>query len=349
MPPNTSLYCTQNTIGDGSGGGLVTHHELQALTESSQEVLIRGGADMTPKHYEGLDIPFLQDYFALASLNGHHIDLAHFYSGTFTATIQHLKQLGTKVTYTVPAHCREDTIKEVGEAYPYMHIKDEELWQVFSQGMREADLVIVPSSHSAGVLHGEGVESVEIIPHGTTIPKSTVELPAVFDVGYLGQVGPDKGLKYLIDAWSSLDYEDSTLIMAGPGTDALGHTIHRTTNGGRFHLRGFVESPSELYNDCSVYIQPSVTEGFGIEVLEAMAHGRPVIVTEGVGAKDLVKDGKNGFIVPIRDPKTIAFRIDLLKNNPQLLKAMGKAARDTSESYSWDRIRAKYRDVFSSV
>ena len=102
---------------------------------------------------------------------------------------------------------------------------------------------------------------------------------------------------------------------------------------------GRVENVSDFYNSISVYCQPSVTEGFGLPCLEAMAHGRPVIVSEGAGVSELVKDGVEGYVVPIRDAGAIAERIDWLRRKPEKVKEMGEKARLKAEKYTWERTR----------
>jgi glycosyltransferase involved in cell wall biosynthesis len=67
-----------------------------------------------------------------------------------------------------------------------------------------------------------------------------------------------------------------------------------------------------------------------------MACGLPVIVTENVGARDLVEEGKNGFVVPIRSPEAIAERLRFLYQNPEVARSMGEHARATVlDGYSW--------------
>jgi len=93
----------------------------------------------------------------------------------------------------------------------------------------------------------------------------------------------------------------------------------------------------------------SVNEGFGITALEAMAHGRPVIVAEGAGSHDVVRNGVDGFIVPVRDPDAIAEKIDWFKDNPDKLREMGKEAQKTARKYSWDKIEQHYQEVYAGV
>jgi glycosyltransferase involved in cell wall biosynthesis len=112
---------------------------------------------------------------------------------------------------------------------------------------------------------------------------------------------------------------------------------------------GWVEKPSNLFSRCSVLVAPSVTEGFGICVLEAMAHGRPVIVSEGAGAADVVRNCTDGYVVPRRDPDAIADCIQILKNDPALAASMGLNARERAMEYTWDKIIPQYQALWKEL
>ncbi len=347
-----SLYCTADKIGIETGGGVVTGNELEALRSVSEVDLVLSRDKIAPELFRQPDSPFLYDYFALQQIKDKHFDLAHFYSWTFTQTVSWLKSQGTRVTYTVSFHDRRLTVGEferLGLQYPFPHIKDDDLWQIYSEGYCLADVVIAPSKMSAKCLKEAGCKNVVVIPHGTQLPKEVKPIPERFDVAYLGAVGPDKGVLYLIQAWAMLNYSDSTLILAGSGTETLDPFIRQIANQGQFKILGRVPNIADVYNACSVYVQPSVCEGFGIEVLEAMAHSRPVICSEGAGASDLVDDS-TGFVVPIRSPEAIAEKIDLLKKMPRDdLMEMGAKARRKARNYTWGKIRRRYANVFSSL
>jgi glycosyltransferase involved in cell wall biosynthesis len=168
-------------------------------------------------------------------------------------------------------------------------------------------------------------------------------------VGYLGAIGADKGLMYLIHAWSILNYSDSTLIFAGSQSQMVPQFINKYANGGKYHIMGYVQHPADLYNKCSVYVQPSATEGFGMEIVEAMSYGRPVIVSDGTGASDCVTDGVDGFVVTKKNPVAIAEKIDWFKNHPKELKEIGVNAREKSFKYSWEKSKEKYVALWLSL
>ncbi|MBU0777976.1 glycosyltransferase family 4 protein [Patescibacteria group bacterium] len=346
-----SLYCTADKISMETGGGAATVNELEALRSVSDVELVIEG-DSIPCRFQQPESPFLHDYFALEQIADKHFDIAHFYSGTFTLTVRHLKNKGTKISYMVPAHDRRLSIEEflkLGLHYPFAHIKDDYLFSIFTEGHRLADIVLSQSHRGAEILKAMGCKRVEVVPGGIVWPKKVKPIPNRFDVAYLGVIGPDKGLVYLIQAWGMLNYSDSRLILAGAGTETLDGLIRNFTDKGDFILLGRVEDVADVYNNCSVYIQPSVTEGFGLEIPEAMSYGRPVITTEGAGAKDCITEGVDGFIVPIRDPRAIADRIDFLKKNPDKMVAMGQRAREKAKNYTWDKIRAKYINVWEEL
>lgn len=349
------LYITTDTIDAQSGGGVVTKNEYDALKSLDKNLVGISNNDINPVNVGLPDTPFLQDYLAMeriAHVDMTKIDIAHLYAGPFTNTIRLLKAKGIKTTLTCAAHDRKESIKEfenLGYDYPFNHVKDDKLWTIYNGGVREADIVIAPSKVSAEFLKKEGCKKVEIIPHGCLIPTEVVPIPDTFNVGYLGQSGIDKGLKYLIQSWDTLNYKDSTLIFAGRNTEQLGSFINKYATNGKFHLGGWVANAGQLYNACSVYVQPSVTEGFGIEILEAMSYGRPVIVSDGAGVADAITDGTDGFIVHKRDPKAIADKIDWFKNHPKEIIEMGNNARRTADKYEWSNIRKMYINLWKSL
>ena len=353
--PNLFVSYDLNT---NSSGGIICNQELEALASIDSDIIKIGHNNMSPDDLGLPNTPFLQDYLTMeyiASLNVEKIDLCHIYSAPFTNTIRYLRAKGIKTTNTIAAHDIKESIKEfqnLGYEYPFNHISNEKLWKIYGGCIREADIVITPSKLSAEFLRKEGAKDIRIIPHGVNIPmpdkiKSIDEKQ--FDVGFLGSHGPDKGLKYLIQSWSKLGYKDSSLIIAGSQTEQLGSLINRFATNGNFHLAGYVPDISDFYNRISVYVQPSVTEGFGIEILEAMSYGRPVICSDGAGAADCITDGLDGFIVPKRSPESISDKINWFKDHPKELIKIGNAAREKSLNYSWDKIRQRYIGVWNSI
>lgn len=87
-----------------------------------------------------------------------------------------------------------------------------------------------------------------------------------------------------------------------------------------------------------VFLFPSITEGFGKAFIEAMSRGLCVVATRTAGMRDIIRDGENGFFVDVHDVQGIIRVVRHLWSNPDLAMAVGRAARATSEEYSWDRL-----------
>lgn len=365
-----SVYITTASVGRGTGGGNVAYNEILSLNavtdlegiyaynyqpEEKSQLEMEGLSlnKIIPEAYTySLDVPFLWDYFML-KIAGDFLpksNLIHINGNPFGLVVQSLKKtMCPRIFVTVPAHNRKLSIEEfnkLGVDYPFIHIYDPYLWELYTRHIRLADVVICPSHYSADYLQDELdlTNQIKVIPHGCELPKIE-STPQKFDVAYIGQAGPDKGLLHLIKAWSKLNLPEETLILAGSNPQ-----IFRVYMGGNvrgnYHLTGYVEDVSTVYDKCSVYVQPSVTEGFGIEVLEAMSHGRPVIATEGCGSSELIEDGKEGFVVPIRNPDLLGEKIRYFLNNPSEVKKMGANARQKAEQYTWEKIRKQYEGVY---
>ena len=352
----TSLYVTFDQIRSDTGAGKVCTREIKALKSCTElrKIISAEEIDCATKHY-GVN-PFLWDYFA-AQLVEEPVDIAHLSCSPGNAIAAKLPA-STKVLVNMPAHDLKLSIEEherlygVG-SYPFRHNTDPYLWGLLTKHTRErADVVITPSTRSAEWIR-ENLKPkgmIQVIPHGTEIPADVAPLPEKFTVGYLGSFGPDKGLLYLVMAWSHLNLPDSELLFAGDCGQHLPPYIEAFSKGkGKHRLLGRVQNVSDFYNACSVTVFPSVTEGFGIGVLESLAHGRPVITTEGTGSSDCVTDGKDGFIVPIRDPKALAEKIQWFKDNPGEVKVMGERAREKAKKYSWEQVEKQYHELYSSL
>ena len=341
-----NLYLTQDRIGTPTGGGAVTYHEYRALETLGQ---------IHPLDSARIPVsedPFKSDENFVGVVSGiKEAQFAQIYAGCFTKTVTALHDLGAKVSYTAAAHSIEESRREfvgLGIPFNFPHLIDNDLWQKYVGGYKAADLVICPSNYSKKVMESYGCKKVVVVSHGCELPAKVTPVPEKFVVGYLGQAGPDKGLRYLFEAWKKLGLKDGILVVAGNNIgQAL--SLWRQFGGGNLELMGFVDNISDFFNRITVYVQPSVTEGFGIEVLEAMAYGRPVICSTGAGASDVIGDYGNGLLVPPRDPEKIANLIEKLYRKRSLIDHLANGTRKTAERYTWEKIRARYVEVWNDL
>jgi glycosyltransferase involved in cell wall biosynthesis len=157
-----------------------------------------------------------------------------------------------------------------------------------------------------------------------------------FIVAYVGSFSIRKGIHHLISAWNLLQPDAGRLVLHGGGAAWGERLVDSLVQRDDVERR---RGPAEqTLRGASVCVVPSIEDGFCLVVMEAMASGTPVIVSDQVGAKDLVTDGVDGFVVPAGDPPSIAERLSTLKDDPDLVSRMGAAARRRVEgcSYDWE-------------
>lgn len=159
---------------------------------------------------------------------------------------------------------------------------------------------------------------------------------------HVGNIHPVKGLDVLLEALSGLADVPFRLEVAGAVADerfrrSLDDLMDATLRE-RVRFLGPVpaERMGELYRTTDVLAVPSRYEGFGIALLEAMGFGIPVIAGREGGAGELVTHGRDGFLVPPEDPRSVARHLRALTDGA-LLEAMGQAARRRWEAHpTWE-------------
>jgi glycosyltransferase involved in cell wall biosynthesis len=105
----------------------------------------------------------------------------------------------------------------------------------------------------------------------------------------------------------------------------------------------------ELYRRASVFVLPSLADSYGLVTLEAMACGLPVIVTENCGSKEAVREGVDGFVVPIRDPQALATALRRLYDDPDRRHAMGRVAATRAREFTWERYGDRLLAVYDRI
>ncbi|RZL02117.1 MAG: glycosyltransferase family 1 protein [Rubrivivax sp.] len=198
----------------------------------------------------------------------------------------------------------------------------------------EADCITAPSSFSVRSFLQAGVPShkVRLLPYGVNLGMFQPigkPAPGHFDVLYVGGMNLNKGIPYLLQAYRQLQHPRKSLTFAGAPSP---HFIERMKALGLWpddlRLLGHVPQAElkSLMSRSHAMVLPSVQDGFGMVMSQAMACGSVVIGTEHTGAPDLFEDGQAGFIVPIRQADAIAQRLQQLCDNPALRGHMSEQA-----------------------
>jgi glycosyltransferase involved in cell wall biosynthesis len=220
---------------------------------------------------------------------------------------------------------------------------------------READAITVPSHFAARSFAEAGADAakVNVIPYGVDLEHFHPTLPRDpgFRVLFVGQLGVRKGILYLLKAFRQAALPGARLVFVGSTageTEALlgGDPLTDIEFTGALSR----EEVAAQMSRASVMVLPSIEEGLAMVQAQALACGCPVIATPNSGAEDLFEDGREGFIVPIRDPESIARALTLLYRDRDLLHAMSEAARRRMETIGgWDRYGGQILALFDRL
>lgn len=348
------LYLTADRPGENAGGAVVVKNEYEALCSLGETALICRD-QLEPEISKYGPEPWCWDLAAAELLRTKYKDvkfeLCHGYAGTFSESVKILKERGTRASWMIAAHDIEVSKREhekLGMQFNYPHLIELELWQRYIAGYKAADILICPGKAPYETLRKQGFEQrIEVIPHGCHISEKIEPLPNMYTLGYLGSMGIDKGLVYLLSAWKKLAYKDSLLIIAGKeSTSSYFKAMVNQFGGGSIYLAGWQTDAHKFYSSLSLYVQPSATEGFGLEVLEAMSSGRAVLCSTGAGAADVVQVDAMRF--KSCDVDSLANVIDNAKRNWDL-EDTGRSCREIAQQYTWGKIQDRYREVWKET
>lgn len=205
--------------------------------------------------------------------------------------------------------------------------------------IREVDYVLIPSDFVRDSFRTEGVPESKLLqlPFGVDIERfrpAPTRGDGPFRALFVGQVGIRKGVPYLLEAWRQLGWDDAELLLLGRILPEVKAMLARDKPAGVRHL-GHVDDPVSVYQQADVFVFPTIEEGSALVTYEAMACGLPVITTPNAGS--LVRDGEDGFIVPIRDIDALATRIEDIRSDAARRRQMGASARRRIEPFTWCR------------
>ena len=214
-----------------------------------------------------------------------------------------------------------------------------------------ADRIVVASSFARRTLVEQGVPEakVKVLPYGVSeeflaqgrkkkgrVPGSPLRFLC------LGHLSARKGLRQLLEAWSGLGHGKGELVLMGGGEQGE----WRSLAGAGVIFRG-PGSRGEVLAEmarCDVLVFPSLFEGFGLVILEAMAAGMPVIASRNTGGPDVIKEEKEGFIVPAGSVEVLREKMGWLIQNPSQAVEMGRKAHARASQFTWETYGQRYRE-----
>jgi glycosyltransferase involved in cell wall biosynthesis len=224
--------------------------------------------------------------------------------------------------------------------------------------IRSAAAVAAISSDIAERAHElSGRSDIEVIGCGVEPrPKPEPDRGALgwsdddFVVVTTARLVPRKAIDVLIEAMRTLP-ENARLEIVGDGPERTNLEALAAATGRRITFAGDADDAARDLRIASadVFCQPSMHEGFGIAIVEAMAFGLPVIATDSGGPRDFVRSGRNGYLVPPGDAETLAARLADLAASRDLCARLGAQAARDAEGLSADAMTRSYLRIYERV
>lgn len=174
-------------------------------------------------------------------------------------------------------------------------------------------------------------------------------------VGCVAKLRKEKGIEYLLKAVPMvLEAFPSTVFLivgGGPLRKELEKLSAQLAIDKKVVFLGYREDIAEVLSVFDVKVQPSLTEGFGLAVAEAMAMGKPIVASNVGGIREILKDEDTACLVPPGNPEALADKIIYLLRNPKTAGEMGIRAKEESKKYDIDlhvnRLEAEYLKLIS--
>jgi len=215
-----------------------------------------------------------------------------------------------------------------------------------SQGLKDLALKTMPEKE-IGIIYN-GIDTEQFKPQAK-------EKSDEFKILSTSRLIPRKGIKYLILAAGQLIKKNKqikiVLVSEGDEKEELENLAGRLGISENVQFAGSVDHAkiSEFYNQADAFVMTSLNEGMSNTMLEALASGLPIISTETGGAKELVQDGINGFLICMKNSEDLAEKISRLMANDGLRERMALESRKIAEKMSWKNVAEEYFKTYQKI
>ena len=187
-------------------------------------------------------------------------------------------------------------------------------------------------------------EIIKVIPYGVDLQnfktRNTAPKNKKLRVLFVGSMVQRKGLTYLFEAITQLPKGSTELVLCGRGF--VDHNLLKVYSSSDTIVQLNLDNSSLVaeMHKADIFVLPSLSEGFGHVILEAMASGLPIIATDHTSAPDLISDGKEGWVIPIRNTSALVEKLNWCIENKDQLFEMGNQSAATAKQFTWERFRA---------
>ena len=267
----------------------------------------------------GLNALFIAKMFKIPLLGSYHTHLPEYVASRVSHFLQRVKWLEKRSSHNL----------------------EQITWQYMKAYYNRCSIVLAPSETTKKELSKWLKPKIEIFSRGVDAQQfnpryRTKYFKKWYDIKtaalYAGRLVPEKNLDLLVEVFKNLPEVRLFIVGDGPYRKELEEKIDAEFLG---YKKGAILS--KIYANCDFFVFPSTSDAFGNVVLEAMASGLPVIVTNKGGTQELVKDGATGFIVN-PNAKEFSEKVKILTYSGRIRKKMSKKARDIASKRDWNKV-----------
>ena len=327
------------------------------------EALARAGRTLKPggltSRINWYDVLFCGHDFQVSRGIGNQTDAVYAYEDAAKLTFESAKRIGATSIYELPLGYYRGVAREINRGrkqWPGLQRATyyEPRWKRLRKDaeLELCDVIVVASDwarESLSLSETASNKPVVLAPYGTPVDEIRPRSQAPrgrFTVLFAGQVGLRKGVPHLIEAWEKLKLSDARLLLAGSMNLPREYLNEHAAS---FEYLGALPRAEllDLMATVDLFVFPSLAEGFGLVIGEAMASALPVLTTMNTGGPQLITDDIEGWCVSAHEIEPLIERLEWAHKNRDRLYAMGQRARQRAEQWTWTDYRRKLIEELS--
>lgn len=341
---------------------MMPHHSADIDYQYISPILPKSPAE-NMHSVSSISFPFSTDYkLAMVNKKGiskifgpHKPDIVHIHTPCPLGWAAMSYAVSNKIPYVITFHTHFPSyLKHYGAGF-----LEPLIWKYLLRLQKNCSATIVPSTAILAELKAKGFKNLVFIPHGVNTNeyspkhkdpqwKKKVGAENKTVLLFVSRLVEEKNLKTLSKIPKDLKNNDKVkfvIVGDGPARKKLEELMPDA------HFTGYLFGQELLtaYASSDLFVFPSMTETFGNVTAEALASGLPCVCANKGAAGDLIKNGENGFLVSGLDSKEYAETIDLLVENPLMIKKMSDHCVRTIENLSWQGITKKYENLYKTM
>lgn len=307
------------------------------------------------KIWEWAELSF--DKWAAKQLNS-KIKIVHAYEHAALATFEKATQMGIiKILEQTSQHYAfyDELINEQFSRYPYLksayndRISGNLLLKRNNRKQKEhelADFIICNSTFTKRTLTRADVDEKKIIVVPLAFPKAVDSIPQkqnkTFTFLYAGSLSVRKGTHLLLEVWEKNFSSQADLKLILVGKNLLPETVTNVKLN-NLEIFDFIHQTDleKLYDEANIFVFPTLADGFGMVITEAMARGLPVIASNNSAGPDLIEHERSGLIVKAGETQDLLEKMNWCIENKNVLPDMAEQALLKAKMYQWPTYRKK--------